>query len=386
MNTKKTFETIRTPLEAFFCSRALIVLLLVLSSQLELQTVPAREGVNYESFISLESKNIRESLAKVFLSADASWYVEIARDGYHPGPLTTETPKNWTFFPLYPLLLKAIAPLFNSYLIAGLIISNSCFLLALIVLQLFMRHEKIDPATSDRAIWLCCFFPTSYFFISPLTESLFLLLSLGAFYFLRKERLIFSAVTLSLATATRPTGLMLLPAFLLELCKSKASTVIKLTSLAIAPLGAMFYMLYLHTLTGSLLAFSENQAAWGRFKGSFWELTASLMLNLDRVMIGWNFLAFNAFCALLALSISYYLYRRKMFSLALFLGIPVACALATGSVLSMARFVAALFPIYLGIALMCRSIKAERLVFIIAALFLSAYCIMYGTHITAGMA
>jgi hypothetical protein len=62
---------------------------------------------------------------------DAGWYVEIARDGYRYEP---GVPSNAAFFPLYPLLIRAVHALLllpeNDYwwLIIAIAISNVALL------------------------------------------------------------------------------------------------------------------------------------------------------------------------------------------------------------------------------------------------------------------
>ena len=90
---------------------------------------------------------------------DGLHYILIARDGY--------AQYEQAFFPLYPLLIKFLTPLFfNNQLLTGLIISNVSFFLGLI---LFYKYLKLISSDSIRfnpilSILFLLVFPTSFFF------------------------------------------------------------------------------------------------------------------------------------------------------------------------------------------------------------------------------
>src|SRR3989344_63497 len=125
-----------------------------------------------------------------FANFDGAHYLLIAKNGY--------TTYQQAFFPLYPLLIRWLSPIFsNNLLLTGLIISNFSFLLGLIIFSKYLkvilgRSETTTPESlldSGRprsslarmtqrslVIWLIIFlltFPTSFFFGSIYTEGLF---------------------------------------------------------------------------------------------------------------------------------------------------------------------------------------------------------------------
>lgn len=369
----------------FIFSRAYILLLIVLVSSFTMVEGTAPGGKVYESWLVL--KDLGASLEQVVRSADAVWYEGIATEGYDQASSPSAKPQNWTFFPLYPLLMRLLSPLFGSPIIAGLIISNLCFLFSLFVLREYLTELGVNRQVIRRSLWFLCIFPTTYFFSVPITESLFLLLSTSSFYLAVKRRWISAGLVYALASATRPTALLILPAFALTLYQSGAHRSPRgWFSLVLAPTGGIAFMAYLYSLTGNPLAFSSNQAAWNRFQHSFIELTTILASSPETLMVSWNFLLINVLASVLGISLSIYLCFKRRFDWALVLFLPIASALATGSVMSMARFIIALFPTPVALAMVSRKRSTEQVVSFILAGLLTIMCLLYGARATAGMA
>src|SRR6185436_12327065 len=99
----------------------------------------------------------------------------------------------------------------GNFALDGVLLSNAAFLGSLLVLGAVSIRSGLTPEEAERAQWYAAFFPTSYFLSLPLTESLFLLLSLAAVWCLLAARLPAAGVLGALAAATRIQGLLLLP-------------------------------------------------------------------------------------------------------------------------------------------------------------------------------
>jgi hypothetical protein len=131
---------------------------------------------------------------------DSEWFLQIATHGYQAS--TT------AFFPLYPFLLSWAAPDEIKMAVWGVALSNSCFLFAL---YFFYRLTALDydEKTAASSVFLLAFFPTTAFFSAVYTESLFLLLSVWAFYCARKQSWILAGLLAGLAGLTRNSGWIL---------------------------------------------------------------------------------------------------------------------------------------------------------------------------------
>src|SRR3954471_3841958 len=147
-------------------------------------------------------------IANLLARWDTFFYYTIATDGYHWDPAVF-LHYNVVFFPLYPLLMRWGGVLLGGHpLLAGLIVSLTAFAGALALLQRLARLGLGDDY-SWRVVLLISTFPYALFFSAVYTESLFLLLTVGAFYAMRRGRLGWVAVCGLLAGVTRPNGFWL---------------------------------------------------------------------------------------------------------------------------------------------------------------------------------
>ncbi len=381
-------EPIIESAKPFFISRLLILVLLIFSSQLHVSPSASPGGVVRHPEIFLSKKEITQTLLSIFSAADAGWYINIAKNGYHREPAQGTIQRNWAFFPLYPLLLSFFSKFWNSYVGVGVILSNISFFFALVLLYKFSLQYGMTKSQAAEALWLLCLFPTSYFFSAPFTESLFLLLVIGSFYLVQKDKFLLSALCFSLSTATRPLGLLMLPGYLL-FCHKKVRlfSIQSVLITIIAPLGIVLFMLHLYALTGDPLAFSKNQAAWGRGgENSLFTLVGSLFKHPEHVMTDWNFTFFNCLCVLIAFLSSAELFRKKNYSLSLLTLLPVVVSILTGTLQSMGRIVMVLFPIFLLLAKSEDSTGFRKTLYIVFTALLAAMTIMWGFFITSAMA
>jgi hypothetical protein len=138
---------------------------------------------------------------------DAGHYVAIAERGY-------DQPLRAAFFPLYPLLSRAVTAPLESPLLGGVAVSFGALAAALYLLHRLVALE-LGERYARPALLVTALFPTAFFFSAIYTESLFLALSVGAFYAARRDRWALAALAGGLAAATRNTGVLLLVPLLL---------------------------------------------------------------------------------------------------------------------------------------------------------------------------
>ncbi len=160
---------------------------------------------------------------------DTRWYDDLARLGYNlRGP---NGYKNVAFFPLYPLLVRALHdvlavglrnvlgfapsdPWFPPFLVPGLIVSNVCSLAALCFYYALVRLDY-DRGTAQRAVTLLALFPPALYMFAAYSEGTFLLCAAAFFYALRLQRWWQAGLWGLLAAVTRPPGAVLLLPFLM---------------------------------------------------------------------------------------------------------------------------------------------------------------------------
>ncbi len=278
-----------------------------------------------------------------FGNFDGVHYLRIAEDGY-------AYQFTQAFFPMYPILVKLVSIItFGNYLVAALLVSNICFLLGI---TYFYKLTK-NIFDQSVAFWSCLFIifsPTSFYFGSVYTESLFFLLIILAFYFYEKENYILSSIFGAFSSLTRLIGIFL-SVTLVKIAKRK-----NYLSLFIVPFGLIVYMLYLKITFNNPLYFLTAQSAFGQER-----TTASLIFlpqvfyrSIQQILTTRGFVRFNSafdflstvICLILLLySLKYVKKSWIFFSL-----LAVLTPTLTGSLISMPRYILTAFPIYIVLA------------------------------------
>ena len=284
---------------------------------------------------------------------DSGWYLDIAQHGYSsalrqdPAILNQA---NFAFFPLYPLLMRLLAPLVGGPFVAGLVVSNVCLLVACLVL---MRLVALDhgPDVARRAVKYLVLFPTAFILSGAFSESLFLALSVSAFLLVRKERLLAAGVIGFFASLTRSVGVVLVVPLLLQYVLQRRSASRRLEPrallLLVAPLGLAFWSAWNFVLTGNALAFAQIQASWGRTLRSPLAMLAEGLgaSRLDARLSAWMALA--ALAAVVA-------FARRLGPVYVLLSLLlIAIPLSTG-LQSMPRYLLAAFPLPILAAALAR--------------------------------
>ena len=162
---------LRAALVAFLASRAIVFLSLLVISQISFLEKVYSSSV-WQTRIVLQSDRVRPELTRMVMAGDGWWYRRIAENGY-----TVASPNDQNklaFSPLYPLLVRA-SRVTGDFALDGVILSNVAFLMALIAFGNLAVRSGLENQDAERAIFYLAFFPTSYFFSLPMTESVFLL-------------------------------------------------------------------------------------------------------------------------------------------------------------------------------------------------------------------
>ena len=289
-----------------------------------------------------------------FFRWDSAWYAEIVRDGYSYNPHTNS---NIAFFPLYPILVKLIASITSlEPLIIGLILSNLCLLLALFFVYK-ISSIYLNKRSADRVLVLMLLFPTSFFYSSFYTESLYLLVISASFYFFLNKKYLLSGIWGCLASLVRVPGVLLLPSFALELSwqyfVNKENPKKEMLWLLLIPCGLLAYILFLYFKFQEPLAFLETQKFWNRGDKVFPLITLILtwrninfLLPKDPINAIYflNFFFSVSFLCLLLIALFENLLSP---SLLWFSFISILLPLTTGTVESMMRYLLPLFPIFI---------------------------------------
>src|SRR5919201_495509 len=371
---------LREALRAFALSRVLVwgsallavYLLPVHRFQERAHDVPALSGALGKAFGSLARW-------------DSVWYLSIAQSGYRGSSSLS------AFFPLYPVAVRAAAGETRSS--AALLLAAYAVSAAALVVALVLLHKLVELELGERfarpVLWLVALWPASFFFSAPYSESLFLALSVGVFYAARTDRVPLAAGLCALATAARPTGvLLLLP---LGWMAWRAG---KLRWLAVAPLGAVAFSAGLGLSGLKPFGWFEVERVWGHvFKGpagGTWDATVAGVRGVgqlfgstpvDRVVAAEN--AIYLVFLVLALIALVGVFRRLppaygIYTLASLVA-AVSAPLEWQPLMSFGRLLAVVFPIPMYVAL----VVYERPVARRAALGASAALLVCATGLFA---
>lgn len=328
--------------------------------------------VRYLVFFLLRGDSSPAAFIEAACTWDCGWYRGVILNGYgEPG---TRAFANRAFFPLFPALAGGVHRLTGlSPAAAGFLCSTAFTLAAAWV----ARHWFGANRDAWRLFAFSLFLgPFSLLLATLYTEALFILLSLLALNAINRERWLEAGLWVALLSATRVTGVLmglaLVAGFaaahwrgggtLRSLAPAALRTPRLLLSLAIAPLGLLGYMLFLHLEVGDALTFIHAQSSWNRhlqsplgtLAGALGKLWSSDPSELTDVGAHWALLVGLTLSALLA--------RRGRIAEAVFCTAVIIISMSAGSG-SMLRFVAGLAP--LGM-LVCELLATWRPIYLAA--------------------
>ena len=303
-----------------------------------------------------------------FARWDAGWFVAIARHGY-------ENAQSAAFFPLYPLVVRAVSVVTGSEVAAGVIVSlASAAVAAMLLYRLSRSHD---------AVLLLALYPVAFVFTAPYSDALFLALALASFDAAVRGRSVAAGIYGGLAVGSRLLGLALLPALVVLLWRRGPR---RLVPLLLLPGALALYMLYLHEHLGDAFAFVHAEGAYwlrhtpplGPLQG-LWDAVhsgeqglAQLVLHLPPGTYGkaeqfavWNVV--NLLLLVAAAWLTWVAWRRLgaaygLYSLAT-LVIVLSSPADVVPLVSLPRFLLADFPLFVALAsVLAGRPRARRLV------------------------
>jgi hypothetical protein len=301
---------------------------------------------------------------------DPSWYLDIASHGYTDQSFTTEKQMNWGFFPGWPALIRASDPVLPGDLFAAsVILANALSLVAIALVYMLLRLD-FSATLSFASVALLIVSPGGFHLGRPGSEALFLLLTVGAFYFARRDQWAIAGLAAGLAAFTRPNGIVLLPAlavlYLVQLRRRDADlrrprSWLNAGWLALVPLGLLSFMWYLQHLTGNFMAyFDQKRVNWD------WENRAPFLQLIDwfrhptlTADWGWDLAILSASLLLLLTAVVVIgLVRWRDIHLPLdywvFIVASVIMLASRNSVAGVSRYGLAVFPIFTLVVLLLR--------------------------------
>jgi hypothetical protein len=414
-------ESLRAALRAFVWSRLAILAVAVYAGLvIGSDGVPERNAERFDSpALTHPLGGAGNTLLSPLARWDAVWYLGIADSGYGDA----DSPRV-AFFPLYPLLVRAVAEVGGgsrgALLVASYVVALAALLAALHLLHRLVSLE-LGRRVAGPALLLLCAFPASLFLGAPYSESLFLLASVGAVYAARTGAWAWAGLAAAAASGTRSAGVLLVvPLAILYLygprgdrapehpAKGRSGWLGSLRPgyairpdaawLALAPAGLVAYAAYLGVAHGDALAFSSVQEFWSRdFAGPLggaWEGLAAAFAGARQLLSGsretvyfaaaagdpfrvaahnlilFGFLVFGLVAAVGVL-------RRLPFAYGAYvvcaLMLPLSFPVTPQPLMSLPRFLVVLFPIFMWLALVCEERRITERVAVASAVVLGLF-------------
>jgi hypothetical protein len=316
---------------------------------------------------------------------DSGWYQHIAEHGYMNIAVGPEGQNNVGFFPLYPLLIRALNAVLHDALLSGMVISNLSFLAA-VLLFYQMARDRFGTELADRAALLLCVFPFSFYFSAVYSESVFFLLAVAAFFFAERKQWWAAGVFAMLSGTARIAGLALFPALLLLYLKKIDYDWGRIRAnvlwLGLGALGPAIYALYLYAEFGDPFLFVRALRVPG------WWLEGTMSLQVARQVIAQLFsvqnlmtgnyhllFAMNILVGGMILLSVIPVFRRQGVAYGVFSLLLVAVGL--GQWKGLGRYALAAFPVYIAWAVLLRNRLLFETMVVVSALLLAFLTILF---------
>ncbi len=325
------------------------------------------------SFLASSTGSSDVGVLEMWTRWDARHFLQVAQYGYTD---PRSDPHATAFFPLFPLLIRAVAAIGIAPALAGLLVSGVAAVVA--GAYLFkLAEEEAGAGAGRRAVLYLLLFPTAVFLVAPYSEALFLAGAVPAFYYARKGRWHLVAGPAAVAMGARAAGIFLLIGLVFEFLRRRdfrpRTALTALAALAAGALPLIAYGAYLARIHGDpFYFFTDQRLGWQR------ELTNPVesfvtTLNATRVPAGagnlTNFvIAWRVEIIAAAIGVGFTIWAlvKREWGYAAFMGSFMVALMTSSVYLSIPRMLLSFFPIMLFLAATTRGRPARHEVLLVA--------------------
>src|SRR5918996_3702119 len=395
-------DAVRAAWSVFWSARAAVLVVAIFAA---LSFGPAAGGLAERNAATFDEPALTQAVADPLLAPlarwDAAWYLRIADSGYAGSDARA------AFFPLYPLLVRALATPFGAspgaLLVAAYAVALAAFLAALVLLYRLVSLELGRPLARP-ALLLLSVFPAALYFGAPYSESLFLLLAVGAFYAARTGRWACAGAAPCGAAATRRAGILLVLPLAMLWWGSRDRRARDVAWLLLAPLGLAGYALFLGLAEGDAWRFLDVQDAWSReltvpLAGAWDGFTAAIdgarqlasgqreVVYFERAagdpyrIAAVNLMLLGALVFAVVACVGAFRRLPKAYGawVAASLVLPLTFPVKPQPLMSLPRFLAVLFPIFMWLAVWSEERRATARVAAVSALGLGLFTAQFAS-------
>lgn len=282
--------------------------------------------------LSLPSRTFHYLFLDAWGRFDTLWYLHIAHSGYdYPGSIV--------FYPLYPILIRAVG---NSLVSALFISTVTTFFLFWGLQELLLLDFSADKVR--RVLLICAVWPASFIFFAGYTESLLLALILWSLYAARHNHWVFAALAGFVACLTKAAGVLVLVPLIAIAWRRRS---FRAWPILFVPSGSAAFLVWLRisghgTPTDAFARYWQITFSWPWM--TLWTTFLSLAHSVN-VIVAFNLLFVFLFCWFVLacrMDSAYKLYALA--AILLFLTKHIDPPLQ-----STARYLLIVFPAYMGV-------------------------------------
>ena len=293
---------------------------------------------------------------------DSGHYLDIARDWYLSEG-SVDRLVQLVFLPGYPVIVRLFSAITGDTLVAGLIVSALCFAGANVMLYKLVRLDA-DHDTAFRAVKFLSLSPAVFFFVAPMSESLFLFCTLSCIYLVRRGKMLPGCLLGTYAAFTRSLGVILLVPVFFELVQRRARFRDYLTALLI-PLGFAAYCLINYLVAGDAFKFMDYQHEhWNQQLGWFFNTAA---YQTENAVYSFsqnkpNFFGLwlpNILAQLISLALMLFAVKKLRSSYTAYFLAYFIVAMGATWLLSAPRYITALFTVPVALAAVTQNRRAD---------------------------
>ncbi|HUY21503.1 MAG TPA: hypothetical protein VMV22_04100 [Acidimicrobiales bacterium] len=316
------------------------------------------------------------------LGWDAGWYESIARHGYAGAGHAA-----LRFFPVVPLLVRALASLPGVGIGAALlVVANASALVAVALLAALARRETGDDALARRAAWLACLAPPAFTAVMGYAEGTLMALGVGMLLALRARAWWWAAGLGLVAGATRPLGVMLVVPAVVETVRGLrgapvAERVARAAAVVGPAAGLAAFLGWVGWRYGDALAPLRVQQQ-GTLRGRLADPVRTLAHDTSLLAHGRHLgSALHLPWALLALGLVVVALRHWPASFGALAAAVLVVALTASNLDGFERYALSAFPLVLAGATVTAGERMERAVLVLAGAGLVVYAVLAFTDL-----
>ena len=317
------------------------------------------------------------ALGQGLFAWDAAFYRAIAEHGYRAlgeGALR--------FFPLVPLLARALGWVFLGHTaVALIVVANVAALLFGAFLHQLVLDESGDAGVAQRSAWFAALFPAATVLVLGYAESTAMLLGVLVFLGLRRKHFWPAALFGFLAGLCRPVGVLLVVPAAVEAARgwrgaAPRERVARVGAVVAPGLGLLAYLAWAGQAFGDMwkpLTLQNRATLRGGFQDPLTRTIDAFgdLVGGDRFGSGLHIVWALVFAALLVVLI-----RRMPASYSLYAAATLVLGLSAHNLDSFERYCMSTFPFLIALAIVTDREEVERGAYVLAAAGLVGYAVL----------